>query len=581
MKTISSFLILFFLVSLSAYSQDNKAKRISSAYEDGSSYVQNTMTPSVPFVTNVINPVGTVPNLVTFADYVTNGNNLRKVAVFGDTVVVSADYLDSAAALNTRTIRYNVSYDGGLTWGTDVLIVSTTDKMAYGDMSPVLLSIGRSVAISGRQYAPGSRAFASVDLSIGLGVITYTLNPNAGQDYFSQNLNANELGGMCRSNDSLYFIKYNYVSTSYSTKSLVAATPDADASSRWSSTMSSNGQGVFGMWYLSVAPEEYKGRESTDGGATFGSIFTILPTGMLDGDSVTPWLNLDPIYKPGTLTKCAAMQTVPTGTNRRGYKIAFWSPATNGGTPVVVADYRSSTIPILYDSLTFQNDTGTNQVNMSAVSNPSIAFTDNGSRLICVFEVTQPELSSYAYNYHDIYSSYSDDNGATWSTPVNLTNTSSLDEIFVTIAKTGNSANNVGMVFQVSECPGSSSFNQTSTPQCPVYWVYRRYDPVTGNLIGVKTISSEIPNSYTLHQNFPNPFNPSTKIRFELPKNDFVTLKVYDIIGREVRTLVNNEFIAAGVKEVAFDASNLSSGVYFYSIEAGDFRATKKMMLIK
>jgi hypothetical protein len=281
------------------------------------------------------------------------------------------------------------------------------------------------------------------------------------------------------------------------------------------------------------------------------------------------------------MTKCAAMQTVPTGTNRRGYKIVFWSPATNSGNPVVVADYRSSTIPILYDSLTFQNDTGTNQVNMSAVSNPSIAFTDNGSRLICVFEVTQPELSSYAFNYHDIYSSYSDNNGATWSTPINLTNTSALDEIFVTIAKTGNSANNVGMVFQVSECPGSSSFNQTSTPQCPVYWVYRRYDPVTGNLIGVKSVSGEIPNSFSLQQNYPNPFNPSTNIRFDMPKNDYVTLKVYDIIGREIRTLLKNEYVSAGVKEVVFDGSDVASGVYFYRIEAGDFKATKKMMLVK
>jgi hypothetical protein len=581
MKIFSLLFALLLFASSLTFSQDNKARRITSAYDDGSSYALNRMTPAVPFVTHSINPVGTVTNLITFADYVTNGNNLRKVAVFGDTVVVTADYLDSAAALTTRTIRYNVSYNGGNTWGTDVLIVSTIDKMAYGDLSPVILSTGRSVAISGRQYAPGSRAFAGADLVIGTGVFTTTLNTNLGQDYFSQRLNANELGGMYRSADSLFFVKYNYVNNSYGTRSLVATTPDADASSRWSSTTSSDGQGIFGMWYLSVAPEEYKGRESTNGGTSFGSVFTILPTGMLDGDSVTPWLNLDPIYKPGTMTKCAAVQTVPTGTNRRGYKIVFWSPATNSGNPVVVADYRSSTIPILYDSLTFQNDTGTNQVNMSAVSNPSIAFTDNGSRLICVFEVTQPELSSYAFNYHDIYSSYSDNNGATWSTPINLTNTSALDEIFVTIAKTGNSANNVGMVFQVSECPGSSSFNQTSTPQCPVYWVYRRYDPVTGNLIGVKSVSGEIPNSFSLQQNYPNPFNPSTNIRFDMPKNDYVTLKVYDIIGREIRTLLKNEYVSAGVKEVVFDGSDVASGVYFYRIEAGDFKATKKMMLVK
>jgi hypothetical protein len=88
------------------------------------------------------------------------------------------------------------------------------------------------------------------------------------------------------------------------------------------------------------------------------------------------------------------------------------------------------------------------------------------------------------------------------------------------------------------------------------------------------------PNTYYLAQNFPNPFNPSTLIQYSVPKTNFVTIKIYNAIGQEVSTLVNRE-VTAGVHEVNFNANNLSTGVYFYTIKAGDFTSTKKMLLIK
>ena len=89
-----------------------------------------------------------------------------------------------------------------------------------------------------------------------------------------------------------------------------------------------------------------------------------------------------------------------------------------------------------------------------------------------------------------------------------------------------------------------------------------------------------IPTTYELEQNYPNPFNPETIIRYQLPNASKVTLKVYDIMGREVTTLVNEEQ-APGRYEVKFGSSNLSSGVYFYHIDAGKFSAVKKMVLMK
>ena len=91
---------------------------------------------------------------------------------------------------------------------------------------------------------------------------------------------------------------------------------------------------------------------------------------------------------------------------------------------------------------------------------------------------------------------------------------------------------------------------------------------------------NQIPKNYELAQNYPNPFNPVTKISFALPTQGFVSLKIYDITGREIKTLVN-EIKQAGYYTVNFNSSNLSSGVYFYRIQSGDFVQTKRMVILK
>ena len=89
-----------------------------------------------------------------------------------------------------------------------------------------------------------------------------------------------------------------------------------------------------------------------------------------------------------------------------------------------------------------------------------------------------------------------------------------------------------------------------------------------------------IPTIFELQQNYPNPFNPTTNIEFWIAEFGLVSLKVYDVLGREVATLVNEEKIA-GMYEVNFDASSIASGVYIYKIRAGEFVSFKKMLLLK
>jgi len=83
-----------------------------------------------------------------------------------------------------------------------------------------------------------------------------------------------------------------------------------------------------------------------------------------------------------------------------------------------------------------------------------------------------------------------------------------------------------------------------------------------------------------LSQNYPNPFNPSTTIKYQIPRNGYVTLKVYDILGKEVAALVNQQQ-QSGRYEVNFNAQNLASGVYLYRIRVNDYVAVKKMLLLK
>jgi hypothetical protein len=89
-----------------------------------------------------------------------------------------------------------------------------------------------------------------------------------------------------------------------------------------------------------------------------------------------------------------------------------------------------------------------------------------------------------------------------------------------------------------------------------------------------------IPTEYSISQNYPNPFNPSAKIKFSLPKAALTKIVLYDVLGREIRTLVNKE-LGAGYYEITVDASTLPSGVYFYRFQSGDFAQTKKMVLTK
>lgn len=131
----------------------------------------------------------------------------------------------------------------------------------------------------------------------------------------------------------------------------------------------------------------------------------------------------------------------------------------------------------------------------------------------------------------------------------------------------------------------NTTYNGILTIQNSDYTITVNLKGISGGTIGVQQISSEIPKDTKLFQNYPNPFNPSTVIKFQVKDTRFVSLKIYNILGKEVATLIN-EKLNSGIYEVPFSSNQFSniqfsSGVYFYKLEAGDYSKTNKFTILK
>ena len=227
--------------------------------------------------------------------------------------------------------------------------------------------------------------------------------------------------------------------------------------------------------------------------------------------------------------------------------------------------------------------------NNIGIGYPTISAIDDGPGLMAVW--CQPQESGGVptiiggFMVNDLWTATSNDGGDTWTAPVKLTNTPTISEVFPTLGKpletTGNTDEyRYHLVYMEDHVPGTWVGFEENDPGL-AQWVYLTdlFNIVDG-VVGIADENVISAKSFALEQNYPNPFNPRTTIEFTLDKKSDVKLTIYNMLGQEVATLVN-EVRNAGIYPVIWDASNVASGVYFYKLSAGDLTRTKKMVLLK
>jgi hypothetical protein len=203
--------------------------------------------------------------------------------------------------------------------------------------------------------------------------------------------------------------------------------------------------------------------------------------------------------------------------------------------------------------------------------NPKVAITKEGDAMVAQWCMPVPGSST---PWCDIYQSYRSLNGE-WSNPVNISNSPLINNTQNHLAPALASDGNKITAFSYYGYQKGATGPYADSGAVTNIWVSSN----TYTLTGVKEDASVV-NTFELSQNYPNPFNPATVIKYSVPAESKVTLKVYDVLGKQVATLVN-DVKAAGSYSVNFDASKLASGMYIYSITAGNYSSSKKMMLLK
>ena len=333
----------------------------------------------------------------------------------------------------------------------------------------------------------------------------------------------------------------------------------------------------------SIQPNDYGDVwfiESTNNGTSFSAPLKIFDANF-STDSLGLIRGISIVYKGNA--PAVAFETVKqtqAGTFFPGAPAAirFWSNTLPGSDPnrsVIVADTNR---------VGWHPYVGVNDV-LSSLGRPNIGVSADGNALFVAFMVPSDLGGGVDTTvFSDIWLSASQDGGLTWPVLGKLNPANPVkDWRYVSVSKWNDNVGTdyyVNMVTLRGHVPASYVNGVTTgMPESnEEYWSIRA--KVTFGSISISDPTGAVPTNYALSQNYPNPFNPTTTIKFQIPQAGLVKLAVYDLLGREVGLLVNTQ-LAAGSYSYVFDASKLTSGVYLYKLESGNFSEVKKMFLVK
>jgi hypothetical protein len=271
----------------------------------------------------------------------------------------------------------------------------------------------------------------------------------------------------------------------------------------------------------------------------------------------------------------------PTGVFRSYDDGVSWSTSGLTGIPItsLSSDAGGSIYACTPQGLyrTTNNGVPWTQLPITSGIDTAVSFIRAGSRLIA---------ATNAFIY------YSNDEGATWTPSISTAEAGNvrmfgihnIGEVFAATSKGVYESADSGLTWSVINT-GMPSTNVVSIGFDKQGYVYAGSADLgifrsTQIISGIHNVLTRPPASYALHQNYPNPFNPSTKISFDLPRRDFIVLKIFNLLGEEVTTLVN-DYRNAGTYTVEFNAGGLSSGIYFSRLTLGSYSEQRKMLLIR
>lgn len=541
----------------------------------------------------VIGPEIPITGLTGFYDYHFNGNQphyLYRVSSTNMHAVYMLS-LDSLSVSPSRRVKYAFSSDNGTTW-TDLGEVPANFRAGF----PSCNALQTGEACISSHYLDGNGAlqgWVNYDLTVGVGVFSAVQSP---PEYIwpiqARVTNGNMLvlgttyAGSAATDTTTISI-FNTTSHTFGTRHDFSTIATAHDNNSLAIASGPNGKAIVVINNYRETGGNFGGSRifsstSTDNGVTWSATTTQYDPMIIQGDTATPFVNgaTDVIYDDAGNTYTAFNTLGLTG---------FFSEARlyvqkNNTTPNLVAGGPTSPFnPIAGAMTTLIN----NQGFIGSLDHPCLAISADQQYIFVSFSVLFQNDTVNGWNQaHMFYTWAPLSNLASWHAPVQVTASGpgSFDERYGSIASVvplEGGYYSVYMSYQKDSQGGSGAFD--GAPVTRSWRVFRRIDDAT--LIGVNN-NQQIANQYRLYQNYPNPFNPATKIGYNLLKNSFVTLKLYDVLGRELKTIINGNQ-TAGFKEIEFNASDLSSGIYFYTIEAAEqtsgniFKDTKKMILIK
>ena len=288
-------------------------------------------------------------------------------------------------------------------------------------------------------------------------------------------------------------------------------------------------------------------------------------------------------------TGVAELNKVEGSPNISSVETIGWGNAgTRQGEPTIATD-PSGKLHIAYldeagshiKYMTYDNGAWSSpiQIDNSAdtiiVMRPNIAIDSNFGIYVTWVQQTDSIEGKIGYN---VFYATSPDGGVTWNEPQQLSNCQYVNDAGYSV-RNPTIGKKVRPAIEGTFEGGADVVWTEANPNSELgYYIMYARIPYVGILDDVEDNAREM--KFELVQNYPNPFNPTTKINYQLAKDENVSLKVYDVLGNEVATLVNSRQ-SAGTHSVNFNASALSSGVYFYKIVAGNFVDVKKMILLK